>query len=66
MRRVNKPLAVRNFMANHPLASAFVLEAITRYAVQSLDAPDWEGTPLINQDAWREIAQQALNVTHID
>ena len=62
VRKVNKPLAVRNFMANHPLANAFVLEALTTYAVAKLNAPAWEGHTFINQDAWKAIAQQALDV----
>jgi hypothetical protein len=49
-------------MANNPLANAFVLEAITKYAVEQLDAPAWEGYTFINQDAWKDIAQQALDV----
>jgi hypothetical protein len=62
VRKVNKPLAVRNFMANNPLARAFVLEAIIKYAVEQLDAPAWEGHTFINQDAWKAIAQEALDV----
>jgi hypothetical protein len=62
VRKVNKPLAVRNLMANHPLALAFVLEAITKYAVEQLDAPAWEGHTFINQDAWKAVAQEALDV----
>jgi hypothetical protein len=60
MRKVSKPLAVKRFMESHPLASAFVLDAITRYAVRTLDAPDWEGNAIISQDLWRALAQQAL------
>jgi hypothetical protein len=62
VRKVNKPLAVRNFMSDNSLATAFVLEAITKYAVEQLDAPAWEGYTFINQDAWKDIAQQALDV----
>jgi len=60
-KRVNKPLAIKRFMESHPLASAFVLTAITNYAVQSLDAPDWESNTIISQDLWRSLAQQALD-----
>ena len=60
-KRVNKPLALKRFMESHPLASAFVLEAVTRYAVQSLDAPDWGSNAIISQDLWRSLAQQALD-----
>ena len=62
VRKVNKPLAVRNFMANHPLALAFVMAALTKYAVEQLDAPAWERHTFINQDAWKAIAQEALDV----
>lgn len=61
MRKVSKPLAVKRFMEDHPLATSFVLEAITNYAVASLAAPDWEGNTLINQDTWRSLAQKALD-----
>ena len=62
MRKVSKTTLVKKFMDSNPLAQAFVLDAICQYAVQQLDAKDWEGMTFINQDAWREIAQDALNM----
>ena len=62
VKRINQPLAIKRFMESHPLARAFVLDALTRYAVETLDAPEWGGTPIINQDAWRETAQAALDM----
>lgn len=62
VRKVNKPLAVKNFIDNNPLALAFVMTALTKYAVEQLDAPAWEGHAFINQDAWKALAQEALDV----
>lgn len=59
-KRINKPLVIKRFMENNHLGYVFVLQAITSYAVQQLDAPDWEGTPIVNQGAWRQMAQAAL------
>jgi hypothetical protein len=53
---------VKKFMESDVLAQAFVLEAICQYAVQQLDAKDWDGLPIINQGAWRQIAHDALKV----
>ena len=60
--KVSKTSLVKNFMVDHPLQQAFVLEAICAYAVSQLDAKDWEGMTFINQDAWRKIAQDALDM----
>lgn len=60
--KVNKASLVKRFMESGVLNEAFVLEAICAYAVQQLDAKDWEGMTFINQDAWRKIAQDALNM----
>lgn len=59
-KRINKPLVIKRFMENDPLGYAFVLDAITKYAVEQLDAPKWEGVTVINQHAWRSTAQAAL------
>jgi|LakMenEpi03Aug12_release.lakeMendotaPanAssembly.Ray.scaffolds.fasta_scaffold3462183_1 hypothetical protein len=61
MRKVNKPLAIKKFIDSDPLALAFVIEAMTKYAVEQLDAPAWEGYTLVNQDAWRGLSQAALD-----
>ena len=61
MRKVSKTTLVKRFMDSHPMAQALVLEAITRYAVEQLDAEDWVGVKWINQDTWREVAQAALD-----
>lgn len=60
--KVNKTTLVKRFMESGVLNEAFVLEAICAYAVQQLDAKDWDGLPIINQGAWRKIAQDALNM----
>jgi hypothetical protein len=64
MRKVSttKPLAVKRFMEDNPLAAAFVLEAIVRYAQETIDYPAWKGTTLINQNAWRRIAEAARDM----
>jgi hypothetical protein len=59
---VSKTSLVKKFMESDVLAQAFVLEAICQYAVQQLDAKDWDGLPIINQGAWRQIAHDALKV----
>lgn len=60
--KVTGTLAIKRFMDSHPLATAFVMEALTKYAVEQLDAPAWEGVTIINQDAWKDVAQEALAV----
>ena len=60
--KVNKTTLVKRFMESGVLNEAFVLEAICQYAVQQLDAKDWDGLPIINQGAWRKTAQDALNM----
>lgn len=61
-KRINKPLAIKRFIEGDVLALTFVMQALTQYAVDQLNAPDWGGTPIINQDAWRETAQAALEL----
>ena len=61
-KRINKPLAIKRFIEGDALALAFIMEALTQYAVDQLNSPDWEGTPIINQDAWRATAQAALEL----
>ena len=59
VRKVNKPLAVKNFIDNNPLALAFVLEAITAYAVEQLNAPCW---PYTKRSPAAALAQEALDM----
>ena len=64
VKRVNQPLAIKKFMEDNPLASAFVLEAMMRYAHETIEAPDWTSTSLISQDYWRDLARKALDVVY--
>ena len=66
VKRTNKPLAIKRFMEDHPLALGFVLEAIDQYSRAQLTAPDWKGNAIISQDLWRELANKALDVVHAD
>jgi hypothetical protein len=61
-KRINKPLAIKRFIEDNPLALGFVLEAINEYARAQLTAPDWGGNNLVNQDYWRELAGKAMDV----
>ena len=63
-KRVNQPLAIKRFVEEHPLGAAFVLEAMMRYAHETIDAPDWKMESLISQDYWRELARKALDVVY--
>lgn len=65
-KRTNKPLAIKRFMENHPLALGFVLEAIYQYSRAQLKADDWKGDSLISQDLWRDLARKALDVVNAD
>jgi hypothetical protein len=49
--------AIVKLFNHEPLAEAFILEAITRYANDVLaDDSDW-GNSIISKQAWRGIAQ---------
>ena len=63
-KRTNQPLAIKRFVDDNPLAAAFVLEAMMRYAHETIDAPDWKMDALISQDYWRDLARKALDVVH--
>jgi hypothetical protein len=64
VKRINQPLAIKCFMEDNPLAAAFVLEAMMRYAQETIDAPDWKRESLISQDYWRDLARKALDVVY--
>jgi len=64
-KRSNKPLAIKRLMESDVLAQAFVLEAIMRYAQETVDAPEWKGTSFIHQSAWRRVAQAALETVSV-
>jgi hypothetical protein len=65
-KRINKPLAIKRFMEGNPMAAAFVIEALERYAKAQLTSPDWEELTLINQDYWRDLARKALDVINAE
>ena len=43
-----------------PLMQAFVIEAITRYALEQSMAPDWGADVMLSQDAWRACANECI------
>jgi len=66
IKRINKPLAIKRFIEDNPLALGFVLEALDRYATAQLTAPDWEGQAIVSQDYWRELARKARDIANAD
>ena len=65
-KRINKPLALKRFMEEHPLALGFILTALDKYAKEQLEAPDWEHEGFVTQDYWRLLAQKTLEVVNAD
>ena len=59
-KRINKAFAIKRFMEEHPLGTAFITDAIYQYSKSQLTAPEWEGVSFVNQDLWRELASKAI------
>ena len=54
---MTKAQSLAKLFRNHPLADAFIVEALTRYADDVLaDDSDW-GNSFISKQAWQDLAK---------
>lgn len=58
LRKTNEQVIsdIMSFAPTGPLAQAFIMEAVARYAKQVAEAPTMPDTPMLSGEAWKRTA----------